>query len=105
MALFGNVCRGRLLRRQLDLIALMRSCGWLSLARLSEKTGVSTRTIRRDLAALEEAHFPVIDYKDEDGERRWKMQRGAPCPLCGRDTIRGAELRRELAAIAAVSRN
>lgn len=40
---------------------------------LAEQTGVSTRTIRRDLEALGQAGFPV--YFDEEGEvtKRWKL--------------------------------
>src|SRR6186997_2721960 len=35
---------------------------------------VTTRTIRRDLQALEEAGFPVFDDKSrDDGRTRWKL--------------------------------
>jgi predicted DNA-binding transcriptional regulator YafY len=93
--------RGRLLRRQLELLALLRSCGWVTLRWLAEQTGVCQRTIRRDLAALEEAHFPVtkIDHGHDDGVPRWKLMTGAPCPLCGKATMKGAELRRELETV------
>lgn len=90
-----------MLRRQFHLIALLRSSGFLSLETLADRAGVCVRTIRRDLSGLEEAHMPIMDHVGEDGVRRFKLQRGAPCPVCGRDTIRGAELRRELSAMSA----
>lgn len=34
---------------------------------------VTTRTIRRDLAALQEAGFPLFDEHDEDGRVRWRL--------------------------------
>lgn len=35
--------------------------------------GVTTRTIRRDLAALEAAGFTIYDDVDDDGVRRWDL--------------------------------
>ncbi len=41
---------------------------------LSADCGVTTRTIRRDLQALEEAGFPVYDDKSrDDGKTRWVL--------------------------------
>src|SRR5262245_66502002 len=41
---------------------------------LAEKSGVTSRTIRRDLQALEEAGFPVYDDRShEDGKTRWQL--------------------------------
>ena len=34
---------------------------------------VTTRTIRRDLAALQEAGFPLYDERDENGHARWRL--------------------------------
>jgi proteasome accessory factor B len=34
---------------------------------------VTTRTIRRDLAALQEAGFPLYDERDEDGRAHWRL--------------------------------
>jgi predicted DNA-binding transcriptional regulator YafY len=34
---------------------------------------VTTRTIRRDLAALQEAGFPLYDERDDDGRARWRL--------------------------------
>ena len=84
MTAFRNVQRGRLLCRQLRLIELLQSDGWQSLHSLATKTGVGTRTVRRDVAALEDAHFAVVTARHDDGVRRWKLRRGASCPLCSR---------------------
>src|SRR5687768_12554336 len=40
---------------------------------LASELEVTTRTIRRDLAALQEAGFPLYDEKDEDGRVRWRL--------------------------------
>ena len=41
---------------------------------LADELGVTTRTIRRDLAALQEAGFPLYDEKDGDGRVRWRLE-------------------------------
>jgi len=41
---------------------------------LADDLGVTTRTIRRDLAALQEAGFPLYDEKDGDGRVRWRLE-------------------------------
>jgi predicted DNA-binding transcriptional regulator YafY len=40
---------------------------------LADDLDVTTRTIRRDLAALQEAGFPLFDEHDEDGKVRWRL--------------------------------
>jgi len=41
---------------------------------LASLCGVTTRTIRRDLQALEEAGFPLFDDKSrDDGRTRWSI--------------------------------
>jgi len=41
---------------------------------LADQCGVTTRTIRRDLQALEEAGFPIYDDKSrDDGKTRWVL--------------------------------
>jgi proteasome accessory factor B len=40
---------------------------------LSSDLDVTTRTIRRDLAALQEAGFPLYDERDDDGRVRWRI--------------------------------
>src|SRR5262245_47771539 len=45
---------------------------------LSSKCDVTTRTIRRDLQALEEAGFPLFDDKSGDyGRTRWRINGAA----------------------------
>jgi hypothetical protein len=68
----------------LKLIAVLLADGWQSLHSIATKTGVTTRTIRRDLELLEEAYFPVVTMRNDDGVRRWKLRCGTGCPLCGR---------------------
>ncbi|HEY7185628.1 MAG TPA: transcriptional regulator [Vicinamibacterales bacterium] len=40
---------------------------------LARELDVTTRTIRRDLAALQEAGFALYDERDEDGRAHWRM--------------------------------
>lgn len=40
---------------------------------LAKDLDVTTRTIRRDLAALQEAGFPLYDDRDDDGRARWRL--------------------------------
>ena len=40
---------------------------------LADDLDVTTRTIRRDLAALQEAGFPLYDEHDDDGRVRWRL--------------------------------
>lgn len=48
--------------------------GGVTIDELSRLTGVTTRTIRRDLQALEEAGFPVYDNRShDDGRTRWRL--------------------------------
>ncbi len=47
--------------------------GGLTIDELADTTGVTTRTIRRDLEALQIAGFPLFDDKGDDGRTRWKM--------------------------------
>jgi predicted DNA-binding transcriptional regulator YafY len=40
---------------------------------LAARCHVTTRTIRRDLQALEEAGFPLYDHRGDDGRARWRL--------------------------------
>jgi predicted DNA-binding transcriptional regulator YafY len=40
---------------------------------LARELDVTTRTIRRDLAALQEAGFPLYDERDDEGRVRWRI--------------------------------
>ncbi len=62
--------RNRQVVRELQMIlALERSRYGATLQELAGEYGVSTRTIRRDLEALQEAGVPVI----EEREHRWRV--------------------------------
>ena len=45
----------------------------VTIAALAAELEVTTRTIRRDLAALQEAGFPLFDERDEDGRVHWHL--------------------------------
>src|SRR5256886_15833634 len=46
----------------------------LTVDELAGLSGVTTRTIRRDLQALEEAGFPLFDDRShDDGRTRWRV--------------------------------
>ena len=48
--------------------------GGVTIDELATRCGVTTRTIRRDLQALEEAGFPLFDDRShEDGRTRWRI--------------------------------
>lgn len=93
--------RNRSLVRTWRLVALLRAGAGCSLDRLSGELGVTTRTIRRDLDALQEAGIAICDEKPDE-TRYWRLVKGAPCVICGRAPLRGDQLRRELAEIGVV---
>lgn len=45
----------------------------VTIAALADELQVTTRTIRRDLAALQEAGFPLYDEREESGHVRWRL--------------------------------
>jgi proteasome accessory factor B len=53
--------------------ALESSRHGASIDALAGELDVTTRTIRRDLAALQEAGFPLYDERDDDGHVRWRL--------------------------------
>lgn len=88
--------RSRQVRRWWHVLAILRSGASATLARLASETGVTKRTIRRDLIALEAAGVPldrgVDDGASEQGQP-WRLLKGSPCPLCGRGLASGKEYR------------
>jgi proteasome accessory factor B len=46
----------------------------VGIAALAGDLGVTTRTIRRDLAALQEAGFPLFDERDDEGRVHWRLE-------------------------------
>ena len=53
--------------------ALESARAGLSIDDLARDLAVTTRTIRRDLEALQEAGFPLYDERDENGRTRWYL--------------------------------
>jgi predicted DNA-binding transcriptional regulator YafY len=53
--------------------ALESSRHGASIDALAGELDVTTRTIRRDLAALQEAGFPLYDEKNDDGRTLWRI--------------------------------
>lgn len=53
--------------------ALESSRHGTTITALADELDVTTRTIRRDLAALQEAGFPLYDEHDDDGRARWRL--------------------------------
>ena len=50
----------------------------MTLQEMSDETGVTTRTIRRDLALLQEVGFPVSEnHKSDHGRRHWQLDPSA----------------------------
>lgn len=87
--------RSDVLRRSWHLIALLRSTWGCTLQTLAREIGVSERTVRRDLNALERAGLPLQRVSDTDSEqgKPWKLVKGSPCPICGRHIATGKEYR------------
>jgi predicted DNA-binding transcriptional regulator YafY len=56
-----------------ELLRLERARVGVTLDELADESGVTTRTIRRDLEALQAAGVPLVDDTDERGRRRWRV--------------------------------
>ena len=88
--------RERQLRRTFLVIALLRASLGCTLQKLADECGVTTRTIRRDLEALQAVGLPIFNV-DVDrgfhGVRLWWFVKGSPCPVCNRGIASGKEYR------------
>ena len=62
------------IRQWRALHALEASRHGVTIDALARELAVTTRTIRRDLAALQEAGFPLFDERDDDGRARWRLE-------------------------------
>ncbi len=62
--------------RQWSILRDLESSRRLTIDEMSARTGVTTRTIRRDLEALQEAGFPLFDEVHE-GKRYWTLEHRA----------------------------
>ena len=58
--------------RQWTILRELETARGATIRGLAQTTGVTTRTIRRDLEALQEAGFPIYDVAD-DVPKRWKL--------------------------------
>jgi predicted DNA-binding transcriptional regulator YafY len=65
--------RNRQVLRQWQIIRALERRHGLTADDLALENGVSSRTIRRDIDALEAAGFPLIEEQPEDGARRWRV--------------------------------
>jgi predicted DNA-binding transcriptional regulator YafY len=59
--------------RQWSILRDLESSRRMTIDELAERTGVSTRTIRRDLEALQASGFPLYD-DTHDGKRYWMLE-------------------------------
>ena len=62
--------------RQWTILKAMESSRRATIDDLAKQTGVTTRTIRRDLDALQEAGFPLFD-EVHDGKKYWTLEQKA----------------------------
>src|ERR687889_550735 len=62
--------------RQWSILRDLESSRRVTIDDLAERTGVSTRTIRRDLEALQSAGFPLFDETYE-GRKYWTLEQRA----------------------------
>src|SRR6187401_1090635 len=62
--------------RQWSILRELESSRRGTIDELAERTGVSTRTIRRDLEALQSAGFPLFD-EVHDGRKYWTLEQRA----------------------------
>ena len=65
--------RNRQLRRVLKLLTLIVERR-RSIIELSGELAVTTRTVRRDLQAIEYAGLPIYDVHGSDGVKRWTLE-------------------------------
>src|SRR5687768_4807114 len=62
--------------RQWTILRDLEASRRLTIDDLAARTGVTTRTIRRDLEALQEAGFPLFD-ETHDGKKYWTLEQKA----------------------------
>src|ERR687897_2067118 len=62
--------------RQWTILKALEASRRATIDDLAKQTGVTTRTIRRDLEALQEAGFPLFD-ETHDGKKYWTLEQKA----------------------------
>ena len=75
--------------RQWSILRDLESSRRATIDELATRTGVTTRTIRRDLEALQAAGFPLFDEL-HDGKKYWTMEQRAFRRLGETGPARGA---------------
>ena len=74
----SKVSRNDQVVRVLNLLRELERLGGVDIYELAERYGTSERTIRRDLAAIQEAGIPLINVDAEDSQKkRWMVDEGA----------------------------
>ena len=77
--------RNATLVRMLGLLRLLHRNGAMTIRELAMETGVTSRTIYRDVNAMEVAHIPLVRRaRDVDGRHEVRYQRSGNCPVCAR---------------------
>jgi len=59
--------------RQWTILRTIESSAEVTVKKLVEETGVKERTIRRDLAALQDAGFPLYPHETDGGPFHWRL--------------------------------
>lgn len=68
------MARGEQIQRQWNLLRMLQTRGeGIPLAQLAGETGVSERTIQRDLEVLQELGYPIEYNQDDYGKRFWRL--------------------------------
>ena len=62
--------------RQWSILKELEASRRVTIDDLAARTGVTTRTIRRDLEALQTAGFPLFD-ETHDGKKYWTLEQKA----------------------------
>ncbi len=65
--------RGRQIIRQWQLLCRIQHCRYMTVRKLAKELAVSTKTIHRDIAMLEEAGFPLDRTSPAGDERFFRM--------------------------------
>lgn len=79
--------RTRQLQRVLRMVADLATATGATVYELAERHGVTTRTVWRDLAAIEAAGVPVVDEQGDERATRFRV--AFPCVLA--DVARRAD--------------
>jgi proteasome accessory factor B len=68
------------LARQWRLLRLLSANGQATIRHLVAETGMSDKTIRRDLLVLRNVGFPLVERKSDHGRKHWCLENSADVP-------------------------